>query len=165
MTIWRKIESGLSARISRTTRIIVVCFRMYSPPARTRGRKASCMSRVLGAALMSLEAKGILSTGVGGRCDYLFLDDPSDQKNSYSPTIRRSVRERYNLTWRTRVEPWGKVVCIATPYHEEDLVHWIAGRETTCTLRQWISDDYGHIAFEVTHAPDDAHPLLPYRGA
>ena len=113
----------------------------------------------------SLESKGVLATGAGGRCDVLILDDPSDRKNSYSDTTRRSVIDSYNLTWRTRLEPWGRTVMIATPYHREDLIHAMKDRNSTCTLTQSVSADYAGVDFNITNAPDDNHPLLNFAQA
>lgn len=113
----------------------------------------------------SLESRGVLATGVGGRCDYLLFDDPEDQRNSRSSIKREAVRAAYTSTWKTRLEPWGRMAMIGTPYHMDGLNFYVRSRETTCTLSMAIDDGYAGVDFEVLNAPDDQHPLMLMRAA
>lgn len=70
----------------------------------------------------SLEAWGILSSGMGGRADVLLFDDPVDHKNAIvNPGMRTTVKEVYKNVWLSRLVPSGKVAYFATVWHEDDL--------------------------------------------
>ena len=109
----------------------------------------------------SLQAKGIFSTGIGGRADLLIFDDPVDRRNSIDfPEMRRRLPEVYFDTWMSRLEPGGRIVYIATIWHIEDLTHLLMGESGYCTLKQSVSDDFTHIKTELINFPDDEHPLF-----
>ena len=113
----------------------------------------------------TLEAKGILGAGVGGRCDVLLIDDPVDQRSAASAAKRLAAREAYTQTWRTRMEATARMACIATVYHDSDVIQQIRRQPETCTLVLRIATDYQTIQFEVEQAlvnvhGTTTHPLL-----
>jgi hypothetical protein len=104
----------------------------------------------------SVQAAGVLSAGTGGRADLLILDDVVDQKNALDePKLRDKVADNIDNVWMSRLEPGGRVIMIATPWHQNDYTHRIQKREVWCTLRQWVSDDFSRIEQEVYNPPVD----------
>jgi hypothetical protein len=109
----------------------------------------------------SVEAKGVFSTGIGGRADFLFNDDLVDQKNSQEPAQRKRVKELFENTWMSRLEPTGLALAIMTPWHLDDLSFELQRRREWCFLIQRISEDLTHIEQEVINGGDDYPGLLP----
>jgi len=94
----------------------------------------------------SVEAKGILTTGTGGRADVLAFDDPVDLQNSVlSKVSREKIKELFRNVWMPRLEPNGLVLYIATAWHQDDLTHEILANEEWTFLIQRIANDYSHI--------------------
>lgn len=113
----------------------------------------------------SIEAKGLLSSGVGGRADRLIFDDPVDEKNSRSEIGRAAVKDAYEKIWMTRLEPTGRWAMISTPYHHQDLNYDLRQNQRVCVLEEAISADYAKIDFRVLNCPDRDHPLLRFAQA
>lgn len=111
----------------------------------------------------SLEAYGMISSGVGGRCEYELYDDPVDAANSNSELNRKKVSDRFFKVWLPRLEPWGRWLMVSTPYHHEDLNAELHKNPTVCSLIQAVSADYKDIDFRVLNAADRDHPLMPMR--
>lgn len=77
----------------------------------------------------SVEAVGILSAGTGGRADLLVFDDPVDYRNAIAhPAVRERVREVFWHDWFQLLEPHGRVIYIATPWHKADLTSEVSSR-------------------------------------
>jgi len=109
----------------------------------------------------SLQAKGIFSTGIGGRADLLIFDDPVDRRNSIDyPEMRKRLPEVFFDTWVSRLEPGGRMLYIATVWHIEDLTHILMGETGYCVMKQAISDDFGYIRADFINLPDDDHPVF-----
>lgn len=107
----------------------------------------------------SLQAAGVLSTGIGGRADYLVFDDICDQRNSIdNPELRSKVIKNMDNVWMSRLEPHGRVLYVGTPWHQADATAEITNRPAWCVLRQWISDDFKRIEQEV-YNPPPGYPL------
>lgn len=74
-----------------------------------------------GATDYSVEAGGVFSSAVSGRCDVLVGDDIVDYKNSVlNAASRKQVIESWENNWMSRLEPNGMVIYISTPWHKED---------------------------------------------
>lgn len=70
----------------------------------------------------SIEAHGILSTGVGGRADLVVFDDVCDQRTAVlQPTMRERIKSVFYETWLNILGPQGRAVYIATVWHPADL--------------------------------------------
>lgn len=108
----------------------------------------------------SIEAKGVLASGVGGRASHILFDDPVDEKNSQSEVMRKRVKNAYEKIWMGRLESKGRWAMISTPYHHEDLNADLRKNSEVCTLVESISDDFNRIDFKVFNAPDRDHPLM-----
>lgn len=70
----------------------------------------------------SLSVKGITAGGIGGRADFLLVDDIFDYRAAVTqPATREQYVSTYNLVWLTRLVPGGLAVVICTRWHERDL--------------------------------------------
>jgi len=87
----------------------------------------------------TIEASGILSTGVGGRCDALFCDDVVSESNALlSPSLRPKVINKFLSDWLATLVSDGKVYYIGTPWHIEDLMGYLKRRTN------WLYKEYTH---------------------
>lgn len=102
----------------------------------------------------TVEAKSVLATAVGARSDLLVFDDVVDYRNAVvQPALRETVIETYRNVWLSRMEPWGRLVYIATAWTQNDLTSWL---QTSCKedsryafLIQRIASDFGGIDCEI----------------
>lgn len=108
----------------------------------------------------SVQARGVLTTGIGGRADLIVFDDVVDQRNSMDPAQRRKILELVESTWLSRLEPDGKVLYIDTLWHPDDATHHLMTRAGWCTLLQRVSADCQAIEQEVFGADSDYPGLI-----
>ena len=82
----------------------------------------------------SLWAHSVLSTGEGGRCGGLILDDVVTRANSVQKNIAQDVIDAVEFTWMKRLSPPDEFcLCLNTPWTTTDLVaHIIKSR-----LKRW----------------------------
>ncbi len=97
----------------------------------------------------SLEASGILSTGVGGRTTFLVFDDPVDLRNAIlNPAQRQSVKDAFYEVWMNLLDepigdaPPSRMIYIATPWHEDDLTHELKKNPSYKTLELSIDEKF-----------------------
>ena len=84
-------------------------------------RQLNIQRNTYGATDYSVQAGGIFSSAVSGRCDVLIGDDVVDYKNSVLNTAsRKQVIQSWENNWMSRLEPNGTVIYISTPWHKED---------------------------------------------
>jgi hypothetical protein len=107
----------------------------------------------------TVHARGVFTTGIGGRCDYLFFDDVVDQKNSTDPAQRKKVLDLSEWTWMSRMEPTARFLGIGTAWHSADAYHVWMHRKGWCTLVQRINADCTAIDQEVFGAVDGQYPI------
>lgn len=88
---------------------------------------------------------GMATSGVGGAftgrgANYLKIDDPiKNAAQAQSKVFRDSQWEWYRSTARTRVEPDGIALVVATRWHEDDLIgRLLAAAETEEDADQWV---------------------------
>jgi hypothetical protein len=94
----------------------------------------------------TVEANGVMTTGIGGTCDLLIFDDICDLNNSVlSPAKREAVKEMVNNVWLSRLEPEGVALLIGTAWHSEDASHELVKNPEWVFLLQRISEDFEHI--------------------
>ena len=108
----------------------------------------------------TIHARGVFTTGIGGRADAMFLDDVVDQKNSTDPAQRKRVLDLAEQTWFSRLEPDGNILWIATSWHQNDASHVLMQRKGWCTLVQRVSQDCTCIEQEVLGAYDGQYPTM-----
>jgi len=98
----------------------------------------------------SVEAKAVLSTGVGGRSGLLIFDDPVDFRNSVvSPSTRLRVLEAIQNVWMNTLMPGGRVLWISTAWHLKDATHEMMKNPAFCFLIQRVSDDFKRLECSV----------------
>jgi hypothetical protein len=108
----------------------------------------------------SLQAKGVFSTGIGGRIDLGLFDDIVDRRNAIEiPEQRKKLPGTFQDVWMSRLEPAARTVYIATPWHLEDNTHIIMKDPNFCTLKQEVSQDFSKIKTTIMNNSDDEHPL------
>ena len=103
----------------------------------------------------SVQGRGVLTTGIGGRADLIVFDDVVDQRNSFDPAQRRKVAHVIDGTWLSRLEPDANVLYVATLWHLDDATHHLMQRKGWCFLKQYVDDTCAHINQEVYGAGDD----------
>jgi len=96
----------------------------------------------------TIEARGILSTGISGRADVLIFDDPVDVDSITSEKIRESARMAYRNVWMSRLVDTGFVLYICTRWHDEDLTKEIIDSGRYSVLIQRVSQDMTKITQE-----------------
>lgn len=102
----------------------------------------------------SLDAVGVISAGIGARCDIMIVDDIFDDRTAIAqPAVREQIKRTYKMVWLSRLEPKGKLVNICTRWHEQDLAGDILNdhdqRQRYGILIQRVSDDCSRISTEV----------------
>ncbi len=113
----------------------------------------------------TFQAVGVLSGGLGARCDLLIFDDVIDQKNAIDhPADRERVIANIDNVWMSRLESDGRCLYLGNMWHQADFSHKILERSAWCVLRQWISDDFQRIEQEV-YNPPPGYPLPALSGA
>lgn len=71
-------------------------------------------------------ALGIGATGVGRGFHVGIIDDAyNDPQQAESETYKRTLREWYQATFRTRIMPGGAIVCMHTRWADHDLCGWL----------------------------------------
>jgi len=106
----------------------------------------------------SLEAWGIFSSAMGGRCNILIFDDPVDEKNAIlEPSLRPKVVDTVK-TWLSRLEHGGFCIYVATCWHKDDATHDLVKNPRFCFLWVAVSDDLTCLEAKVINGLAD-HPL------
>ena len=91
----------------------------------------------------SLEAAGILTSGVGGRANLLFFDDVVDYRNSIqNPALKEVVKRSYIDVWLPLLDPKGKIVYICTPWTNDDLSMELLSTEEYKVLKRGVGQDF-----------------------
>ena len=116
---------------------------------------------------------GMMTAGVGGPFtgygfDLLILDDPiKNRQEADSITMRNHLWEWWRSTARTRLEPGGSVIIVATRWHEDDLIGRLLSDEFL--EGEEASDRWEHIRLPSLAEPGDPlgreedAPLWPER--
>lgn len=97
----------------------------------------------------TVEARGILSVGVGGRADVLIFDDPIDERSIHSEQVRLTIREKYQNLWVPRLVDDGFVYYICTRWAQSDLTKTIIESGSYMVLIQRVSEDFEYIEQEI----------------
>jgi hypothetical protein len=106
----------------------------------------------------TVEAKGVLAAGIGGRMDLAVFDDAVSYGNVIKePGLREKVRETIENVWLSRLDPGGVAMVIATAWHESDANHHFMKNPKFCFLIQRVSEDFERIECEVTNSPDPVY--------
>lgn len=80
-------------------------------------------------------SRGIMSGLTGNTADLFIVDDPiKNRQEADSETTRKAIWNEYLNSVRTRIKPHGKLIVIATRWHEEDLIGMIQQVEKNFTV-------------------------------
>ncbi len=94
----------------------------------------------------TVEAYGVMTSGVGGRCDMLVFDDPVDMRNSITnPATREQVKANIENVWLSRLTPEGFALYIATIWHQSDATSYMMKNPQWKFLVMKISEDFESI--------------------
>ena len=75
-------------------------------------------------------ARGLRAGITGNPGDLIIIDDPiKNRAEAYSPTFRDHLWQEWQSSIKTRLSAGAKVIVIATPWHEDDLMSRILRRE------------------------------------
>lgn len=106
---------------------------------------------------------GMFTAGVGGAltgkgADLLIVDDPvKNMKDAQSETMRRNQWEWYKSTFRTRLEPGGKILLIGTRWHEDDLIGRVLQE---ADLGEELEDKFYRVRLPaVAEEPSEEYPM------
>ncbi len=111
------------------------------------------------AARMEIKDGGLaICSGIGGAItgrgsDLLLIDDPiKNREEAESLTYRDRAWEWFSSTAYTRLMPGGRIVIIATRWHEDDLIGRLLSRDymSEAQIRKWVHLDLPAIAYENT---------------
>ena len=70
-----------------------------------------------------LISRGIMSGVTGNPANLMIIDDPiKNRSESDSPTYRRKLWDEWQNSFKTRLAAHAKVIVIATPWHEDDMM-------------------------------------------
>ena len=74
----------------------------------------------------TVEASGILTSGVGGRADAIVCDDVVSESNSLlNPSMRPKVISKFLSDWLAILVADGQVMYIGSPWHQNDLLAYL----------------------------------------
>lgn len=74
----------------------------------------------------TVQASGILTTGVGGRADEIICDDVVSESNALlNPALRPKVISKFLGDWLNTLVADGGVKYIGTPWHKDDLLGYL----------------------------------------
>lgn len=111
----------------------------------------------------TVEAYGVMTSGVGGRCDMIVLDDPVDMRNSImNPALRDQVKQNIENVWLSRLTPDGFALYIATIWHQDDATSNMLKNSKWKFLIMRISDDFESIDCESPFKGKYKIPLWEY---
>ena len=90
----------------------------------------------------TLQVLGVTSSQVSSHYDIILLDDVCDRRNTQTAHRRRQLKEWYNTELLEMLEPGGKVLNIATRWHEDDLHNYLSNIDEFVSKRyQAIIDE------------------------
>ncbi len=91
----------------------------------------------------TVEGKGIIATGTGGRSDLLICDDICDNRTAATKGMIRKVKEAFFDVWMNTLEPQGhQVVVIGTTWAEEDVYADLLRKKGWCRKIWKINENF-----------------------
>lgn len=91
----------------------------------------------------SVEALGILTSATGKRADLIIFDDVVDFRNAIAlPALRETIKAAFWGNWMNMLEPDGRLIYIATPWHRQDLTAELMSNREFSFLCQPIDQAY-----------------------
>jgi len=104
----------------------------------------------------TIQARGVLTAGIGTRADVIIFDDVCDLKNTTEDAQRNKVKETIRSTWLSRLDQVeGRALWIATPWHPDDATNDMMTDPLWCTLIQrFVPPDLDWLDQEVVNADE-----------
>jgi len=97
----------------------------------------------------TVEACGILTSGVGGRADELLADDVVSENNALTnPTLRPKVISKFLSDWLGTLVAKGGVKYIGSPWHNADLLAYLK-KNANWPFRRYQHGKPGNIYFSI----------------
>lgn len=91
----------------------------------------------------SVQAVGVHGNILGARLDLVILDDILDYENTVTKRQREELVAWYQATFSGRLTSEGRVICIGTAWHPDDIMHRWEGSALWETLRFPVYDEQG----------------------
>jgi len=88
----------------------------------------------------TLQVLGVTSSQISSHYDMIILDDVQDRQNVATANRRKQIRDWYNTELLEMLEPGGKILNIATRWHEDDLHNYLSQKSMYKTLRYQAVD-------------------------
>src|SRR5262245_11238808 len=89
----------------------------------------------------SVAAFGVGSASTGSRADLLVCDDIVDVRSLRSAAERRRVKAYFHENLLNQLEPDGRLWCLFTPWHMDDLNSALKANPSYALFRQAVGDD------------------------
>lgn len=97
----------------------------------------------------TIEACGVLTSGVGGRADAILADDVVSENNALTnPTLRPKVISKFLSDWLGTLVAQGRVVYIGSPWHNEDLLAYLK-KKANWPFRRYQHGIPGNIYYSI----------------
>ncbi len=108
----------------------------------------------------TIQARGVITEGIGGRADIVIFDDICTQKNSEEQASRGKVRKFARGTWLSRLDgPGARAMAFATAWAADDFTNDLLNDPKWCTLVQRIQlPDMEHYEQEVRGVDLEDYP-------
>jgi hypothetical protein len=74
----------------------------------------------------SIQACGVHGNITGSRLEGVILDDVLDFENTRTARLRADLYDWFRATVLGRLTDWGRIICVGTAYHRDDLLHRFA---------------------------------------
>ena len=88
----------------------------------------------------TLQVLGVSSSQISSHYDMIILDDVQDRQNVATANRRKQIRDWYNTELLEMLEPGGKIINIATRWHEDDLHNYLSQKSMYTVLRYQAID-------------------------
>lgn len=111
----------------------------------------------------TVEAYGIMTSGVGGRCDVLMFDDVVDMRNAITnPAMREQVKANIDNVWLSRLRPDGMAIYVATLWHNADATSFMMKNNAWKFIIIKVSEDLSCLECESPFKGKYTIPLWEY---
>lgn len=122
--------AALAYTFSRRVRNKIASERYPFPGIKVAGDKAAVQAWDIDGHLGGYVSVGVGGSPVGQGGNIIVVDDPiKSAADAESETIRASIKEWYQGTLRTRLEPDGAIVVTNTRWHDDDLTGWLIAEQ------------------------------------
>lgn len=109
----------------------------------------------------TIQARGVLTEGMGSKADILLMDDVCTQKNSEEEAVRLKIKKMATGTWMSRLDgPEARALAFATAWSSDDYSNDLKNDPRWCTLVQRVQlPDLEHYEQEVFGIGLDDYPV------